>query len=126
MSSLGAPAIWTPDLEFRVFWNELGKKYPKTTKGLKIFESARYSKGHGTLESYGIWKAEKSINAEWVLFLWDAAAQGKETNLEHSNTHHSWQQSFSLLFFFPLFPILIFGSILYSSLVISDNIMYVY
>ena len=36
--------------------------------GLKIFESARYSKGHGTLESYGIRKAEKSTNAEWVLF----------------------------------------------------------
>ena len=36
--------------------------------GLKIFESARYSKGHGTRESYGIWKAEKSTNAEWVLF----------------------------------------------------------
>ena len=97
--------------------------------GLKIFESARYSKGHGTRESYGIWKAEKSTNAEWVLFyeaLWDAAAQGKQTSLEHSNTHHSWQQNFSLLFFFPLFPILIFCSILYSSLVISDYIMYVY
>ena len=94
--------------------------------GLKIFESARYSKGHGTLESYGIWKAEKSTNAEWVLFYEMLLPKEKETSLEHSNTHHSWQQNFSLLFFFPLFPILIFCSILYSSLVISDYIMYVY
>ena len=72
--------------------------------GLKIFESARYSKGHGTLESYGIWKAEKSTNAEWVLFHEILLPKEKRPVLNtqtrtipDSKTH----KNFPLLFFFP-------------------------
>ena len=72
--------------------------------GLKIFESARYSKGHGTLESYGIWKAEKSTNAEWVLFYEMLLLKEKRPVLNTQTRTIPDSKTFHFCSFFLYFP----------------------